>query len=114
MQAATALAAPENVHAFIQKYFDVWKGIDEDKILAYYSDDVVKEKQPCEITLSGRLWPRSRAMYIPFGIWLMPGTWPRWNGILKPCTKEPLPASKLLAKGFKSPAARSTNTTSQR
>ena len=41
MQAATALAAPENVHAFIQEYFDVWKGIDEDKILAYYSDDVV-------------------------------------------------------------------------
>ena len=41
MQAATALAAPEKVHAFIQEYFDAWKGTDEDKILAYYSDDVV-------------------------------------------------------------------------
>ena len=42
MQVATAQAAgPENVRAFIQEYFDAWKGTNEDKILAYYSDDVV-------------------------------------------------------------------------
>jgi steroid delta-isomerase-like uncharacterized protein len=41
MPVAAAQAAPENVRAFIQEYFDVWKGTDEDKILAYYSDDVV-------------------------------------------------------------------------
>ena len=41
MQVAAVQAAPENVRAFIQEYFDAWKGTDEDKILAYYSDDVV-------------------------------------------------------------------------
>jgi len=41
MQAATMQAAPEEVRSFIQEYFDAWKGTDEDKILAYYSDDVV-------------------------------------------------------------------------
>jgi steroid delta-isomerase-like uncharacterized protein len=41
MQAAAIQTAPDQVRAFIQEYFDVWKGTDEDKILAYYSDDVV-------------------------------------------------------------------------
>jgi steroid delta-isomerase-like uncharacterized protein len=41
MQVAAVQLAPENVRAFIQDYFDVWKGTDEDKILAYYSDNVV-------------------------------------------------------------------------
>jgi steroid delta-isomerase-like uncharacterized protein len=41
MQVTAAQAAPESVQAFIQDYFDAWKGTDEDKILAYYSDDVV-------------------------------------------------------------------------
>jgi steroid delta-isomerase-like uncharacterized protein len=41
MQVALAQVAPENVRAFIQEYFDAWKGTDEHKILAYYSDDVV-------------------------------------------------------------------------
>ena len=41
MQGAAVQAAPESVRAFIQEYFDAWKGTDEDKILAYYSDDVV-------------------------------------------------------------------------
>jgi steroid delta-isomerase-like uncharacterized protein len=41
MQAAAIQAAPEDVRAFIQEYFDAWKGTDEHKILAYYSDDVV-------------------------------------------------------------------------
>jgi steroid delta-isomerase-like uncharacterized protein len=40
MQVAAVQAAPESVRAFIQEYFDAWKGTDEDKILAYYSDDV--------------------------------------------------------------------------
>jgi len=41
MQVAAVQAAPEDVRAFIQEYFDAWKGTDEHKILAYYSDDVV-------------------------------------------------------------------------
>jgi steroid delta-isomerase-like uncharacterized protein len=41
MQATAIQAAPEDVRAFIQEYFDAWKGIDEHKILAYYSDHVV-------------------------------------------------------------------------
>jgi len=36
-----AQVAPEQIRAFVQEYFDAWKGIDETKILAYYSDDVV-------------------------------------------------------------------------
>jgi steroid delta-isomerase-like uncharacterized protein len=34
-------ASPEDVRVFVQEYFDAWKGTDELKILAYYSDDVV-------------------------------------------------------------------------
>lgn len=41
MQTTATQAAPEDVRAFIQEYFDAWKGTDELKILAYYSDDVV-------------------------------------------------------------------------
>lgn len=41
MPAAGMQPAPEDVRAFIQEYFDAWKGTNEDKILAYYSDDVV-------------------------------------------------------------------------
>lgn len=41
MQATAIQTAPDEVRAFIQEYFDVWKGTDEDKILAYYSDDIV-------------------------------------------------------------------------
>jgi ketosteroid isomerase-like protein len=41
MQVAAAQAASEDVRAFIQEYFDAWKGTDEYKILTYYSDDVV-------------------------------------------------------------------------
>jgi steroid delta-isomerase-like uncharacterized protein len=41
MQAVAIQAALEDVRAFIQEYFDAWKGTDEHKILAYYSDDVV-------------------------------------------------------------------------
>jgi steroid delta-isomerase-like uncharacterized protein len=41
MPAAGMQAAPEQVRAFIQEYFDAWKGVDEKKILRYYADDVV-------------------------------------------------------------------------
>jgi len=41
MRSTSLVAAPEDVRAFIQEYFDVWKGTDVEKILAYYSDDVV-------------------------------------------------------------------------
>ena len=56
MQAATGQATgqptPEEVRAFIQEYFDAWKGTDEEKILAYYSDDV--ELQLPTGTLNGK------------------------------------------------------------
>src|ERR1700730_13668716 len=41
MRVAAVQAASDDVRAFIQEYFDAWKGTDEYKILAYYSDDVV-------------------------------------------------------------------------
>jgi steroid delta-isomerase-like uncharacterized protein len=41
MAVAAIKSASEDVRAFVQEYFDAWKGTDEDKILAYYSDDVV-------------------------------------------------------------------------
>jgi steroid delta-isomerase-like uncharacterized protein len=41
MPAVGMQVSPDEVRAFIQEYFDAWKGTDEGKILAYYSDDVV-------------------------------------------------------------------------
>src|SRR5437763_16005467 len=41
MQVAAVQPATQDIRSFVQEYFDAWKGIDEDKILAYYSDDVV-------------------------------------------------------------------------
>jgi steroid delta-isomerase-like uncharacterized protein len=40
MSSTSVLATPQEVRAFIQEYFDIWKGTDVQKILAYYSDDV--------------------------------------------------------------------------
>jgi predicted ester cyclase len=52
MQAAPALATPEDVRAFIQEYFDAWKGTDSQKILDYYASDIVIQLPTG--TLSGR------------------------------------------------------------
>jgi steroid delta-isomerase-like uncharacterized protein len=41
MQAVGTQVQPHEVRAFIQEYFDAWQGTDDEKILAYYSDDVV-------------------------------------------------------------------------
>jgi len=41
MPVATMQYSLEDVRAFIQEYFDAWKGIDANKILSYYTDDVV-------------------------------------------------------------------------
>lgn len=41
MQNAAVQVAHRDIRGFIQEYFDAWKGTDEDKILAYYSDDIV-------------------------------------------------------------------------
>jgi steroid delta-isomerase-like uncharacterized protein len=41
MTATATQGSQENARAFIQEYFDAWKGTDENKILAYYADDVV-------------------------------------------------------------------------
>jgi predicted ester cyclase len=41
MQSTVVQAAPETVRAFLDEYFDAWKGTDEGRILAYYADQVV-------------------------------------------------------------------------
>ncbi len=42
MQPASSIfAVAEDVRAFIQGYFDAWSGVNIDKILDYYADDVV-------------------------------------------------------------------------
>ena len=41
MQAVTTQTADEDVRAFIQEYFASWTGTDENKIVAYYSDNIV-------------------------------------------------------------------------
>jgi steroid delta-isomerase-like uncharacterized protein len=41
MRSTSLVATPEDIRAFIQEYFDIWKGTDIQKILSYYSDDVV-------------------------------------------------------------------------
>jgi ketosteroid isomerase-like protein len=38
--ATPAVASVTEVQAFINEYFRAWQGTDEDRILAYYSDDV--------------------------------------------------------------------------
>jgi ketosteroid isomerase-like protein len=41
--ASTALASITDVQAFIAEYFAAWQGTDEDRIMSYYTDDVVLE-----------------------------------------------------------------------
>ena len=41
MRSTFVVSAPETVGAFVQEYFDAWKGTDVQNILTYYSDDVV-------------------------------------------------------------------------
>ena len=41
MQGTAVQPSPNVVRAFVQEYFDAWKGTDENRILAYYSDNVV-------------------------------------------------------------------------
>lgn len=41
MQETAVQPTPDVVRAFVQEYFDAWRGTDEKRILAYYSDDVI-------------------------------------------------------------------------
>ncbi len=41
MHSVTIQAAEEDVRAFVEEYLASWTGTDEDKILAYYSDNIV-------------------------------------------------------------------------
>ena len=63
MQSAVAIAAPEKVRAFIQEYFDAWKGTDIERILAYYADNVVIQLPTA--TLEGKSAVRDNFV-IPF------------------------------------------------
>ena len=40
---ASALASVSGVRSFIDEYYKAWGGTDEDRILSYYSDDVLVE-----------------------------------------------------------------------
>ena len=40
MQAVAMQAAEEDIRVFIEEYFASWTDNDEQKILAYYSDDI--------------------------------------------------------------------------
>ncbi len=120
MQVAAAQAAPENVRAFIQEYFDAWKGTDEREILAYYSDDVVLQLPTG--TLEGKISVRDNFVR-PF-VAAFPGNvhsirnlahaknLVAVNGVLTPCTKAPLAKSRLRAKRFRFLVVPSTSTTS--
>jgi steroid delta-isomerase-like uncharacterized protein len=41
MATSTALGPVANVESFINEYFGAWQGTDEDRILSYYTEDVV-------------------------------------------------------------------------
>ena len=43
MAISAALVTDDDIRAFIDDYFEAWSGTDEDRILAYYSDDVSLE-----------------------------------------------------------------------
>ena len=43
MPVSTAIASASDVRAFIEEYFDAWSGTDEDRILSYYTDDILLE-----------------------------------------------------------------------
>src|SRR5882724_5904759 len=63
MPAPTMQASQEDVRAFVQEYFDAWKGTDANKILDYYTDDVVLHLPTG--TLSGKPAVRD-AFVVPF------------------------------------------------
>ena len=63
MPVAAMQVSHEDVRAFIQEYFDIWKGTDIDKILSYYTDDVVLHLPTG--TLSGKTAVRD-SFVIPF------------------------------------------------
>jgi len=58
MQASTTQVVANDVRAFIQEYFDAWKGTDEARILTYYSEDVVLDLPTG--TLAGKAAVRDR------------------------------------------------------
>jgi len=41
MHSVAMQAAEKDVRAFVEEYFASWTGVDENKILAYYSDNIV-------------------------------------------------------------------------
>lgn len=62
-------AAPEDVRAFLQEYLEAWKSTDENKILAFFSDDIVLD--PPTGTLDGKLAVRDH--YVRTFIAAFPG-----------------------------------------
>lgn len=40
MPTSTAIASAIDVEAFINEYFGVWHGTDEDRIMSYYAESV--------------------------------------------------------------------------
>jgi hypothetical protein len=114
MQAASMHAAPEDVRAFVQEYFGAWKGTDENKILAYYSDDIVLQLPTGTLsatTLSVPLSPASPATSMQYATRRTRAISLPSNGALKPFTVARSPTSRLPKKS-NCPAVPFTNTTS--
>lgn len=61
--AAAAIAGTDSVQAFVQEYFDAWKGVDTNRILDYLTEDVVMQLPTG--TLEGRPAVRDNFV-IPF------------------------------------------------
>ena len=65
MAASTPLISVDDVRAFIDEYFEAWRGTYEDRILSYYAENVSLEipgmvmngRWRFEISLSARLSP---------------------------------------------------------
>src|SRR5215467_13169591 len=43
MAASTALVSAGDIRAFIDEYFEAWRGTDENRILSYYADNIALE-----------------------------------------------------------------------
>jgi hypothetical protein len=43
MSASTALVSLGDIRAFIDEYFEAWRGTDEDRILSYYAETISLE-----------------------------------------------------------------------
>jgi hypothetical protein len=65
--ASVAFASVNEVEAFINEYFGVWQGTDEDLIMSYYSENVALQICPCRSFPGRRARSGGRNLAIEFG-----------------------------------------------